>query len=356
MASLMDRVLKNSTLKVSTLSDSDIFKEPEYVTTPVPVINIALSGKFEGGLLDGITTIAGPSKHFKSTLALIMAKSYLDKYKDAIIFYYDNERGMTSDYFKSVGIDPDRVAYMKIHNIEELKQDVIQQLTSNLKTGDKCFFMVDSVGNLASKKELDDAIDGKVVVDMTRAKAFKSLYRMITPYITDFKLPFIQIAHVYSELGLFPKIVVSGGTGIMLASDTILVIGRAQDKKGKELLGYTFKLKIEKSRFAVEGSILDLEVSFDGGVKKYGGLLDMAIETGDVIKPKNGWYTRPCVEDDKSWRKDATYTGDFWKPIFTDSNFIETINKKYSLSIDSLVNEEDSLIDESILEEEDNDV
>ena len=133
----MERVLKNSTLYVSTLSNSDIFKEQDYISTPVPVINIALSGKFSGGLLDGITTIAGPSKHFKSTIALILAKSYLDKYKDSIIFYYDNERGMTADYFKSVGIDPNRVAYMKIHNIEELKQDMMKQFSENIKKNDK---------------------------------------------------------------------------------------------------------------------------------------------------------------------------------------------------------------------------
>jgi RecA/RadA recombinase len=344
MPSLMERVLKNSTLKTQILSDSDIFKEPDYISTPVPVINIALSGKFEGGLTGGITSIAGPSKHFKSTLALIMAKSYLDKYDDAIIFFYDNERGMTADYFRSVGIDPDRVVYAKIHNIEELKHDLMTQLSENIQNGDKCFIMVDSVGNLASKKEVDDAIDGKTVADMTRAKAFKSLYRMITPYITDFDIPYVQIAHVYSEIGLFPKIVVSGGTGIMLASDTIIVIGRAQEKEGKELTGYTFKLKIEKSRFAVEGSILELEVSFEGGVKKYGGLLEMALKSGHVIKPKNGWYTRPCVDGDKSWRKKDTYSGDFWQPVLEEGSFIEWVNKKYSLTIENLV--EDSLIED----------
>lgn len=341
----MDRVLKNSTLKAEILTKSAIFEEPDYTTTAVPVINIALSGKFDGGLLDGITTLAGPSKHFKSTLALIMAKAYLDKFPEAIIFYYDNERGMTSDYFKSVGIDPDRVVRMKIHNIEELKSDMMRQLTENLKKGDKAFFMVDSVGNLASVKEIEDAKDEKIVVDMTRAKAFKSLYRIITPYITDLQLPYVQIAHVYAELGLFPKIIVSGGTGIMLASDTILVIGRAQEKEGKELKGYTFKLKIEKSRFAVEGSILDLEVSFEGGVKRWGGLLSIALECGEVIKPKNGWYTRPCVTDDKSWRKKDTYTGDFWIPILDQGNLQEYIENKYTLKVENLVDE--SLIDDS---------
>lgn len=346
--SLMDRILKNSTIGATTLDKSGIYKEPVYITTPVPIINLALSGKIEGGLTSGITTIAGQSRSFKSTLAIIMAKAYLDKYKDAVIFFYDSEHGITADYFNSVGIDPERVIHSKLHNVEELKFDIMHQLDSVLKKGDKVLFLIDSVGNLASKKEVEDAKDMKSVADMTRAKAFKSLYRMITPYINDLDIPLIQIAHVYSEMGLFPKTVVSGGSGAILASNTILLITRVQDKEGKELMGYTFKLKIEKSRFVVEGSILPLEVSFSGGVKKYGGMLDMALETGHVIKPKNGWYSRPTVKDDKSWRRKETYTDAFWNPILDETKFIEMVNKKYTLTIDSLVGEE------SLIEAEDN--
>lgn len=344
--SLIEKILKNSTLKTCLLTDSVIYENPEYITTPVPVINIVLSGKYDGGLIDGITTIAGPSKHFKSILALIMAKSYLDKYKDAIIIYYDNERGMTPDYFKSVGIDPNRVVYIKIHNIEELKQDISRQFHENINSSDKVFFMIDSIGQLASNKEVEDAKDQKIVVDMTRAKAFKSLYRVITPYITDLQIPFIQIAHVYMTLEMYAKAVVGGGTGPMLASDTVLIIGRAQEKEKsgkKKLLGYNFKLKIEKSRYAVEGSILDLEVTFSGGVRKYGGLLPLAEEMGYVIKPKNGRWSRPCVEDDKLHMKKDTYSSDFWTPILNNTNFIKDINKKYSLSNDGLMEDETTL-------------
>lgn len=349
--SLMDRVLKNNTLKAKVLTDSSIFKEPEYTTTPVPVLNYALSGKFYGGLKGGITTIAGPSRHFKSTLALIMAKSYLDQHKDAIIFFYDNERGMTADYFEAVGIDPQRVVYMKIHHIEELKHDLMKQLSENIKDGDKAFFLIDSVGNLASIKEVEDAKDGKIVVDMTRAKAFKSLYRMITPYITDFDIPFVQIAHVYAELGLFPKIVVSGGTGIMLSSDTIILIGRAKETDSqRNLLGYTFKLKIEKSRYAIEGSVFDLEVTFEGGIRKFGGLLKMAEDSGYVTKPKKGRYARVCVPEDlartpEGYMKKATYAADFWTPIIENTDFIEVMDHKFSLAVTNLLN--DGLTDES---------
>jgi len=341
----MERVLKNNTLNATILSKSAIYDDPDYTPTPVPIINVALSGRIAGGLTDGITTIAGPSKHFKSTLALVMIKAYMDKHPDAMMFFYDSERGINSDYFKAVGIDPERVVYMKIHDVEELKFDITHQLKNNMKIGDKCVFFIDSIGNLASVKELQDAIDGKSVADMSRAKAFKSLYRVITPYFTDFKVPLIQIAHVYDEIGLFPKKIVSGGTGIMLASDTVLLIGRAQEKEGREIVGYKFKLKIEKSRFAVEGSILELEVTFAGGIKKFSGLLDLAVDFGAVIKPKNGWYTRPCVPDDKSWRRKETYSNTFWNPIFKDTDFIEKVDNKYTLSTTNLI-ETEELVDE----------
>lgn len=338
--SLMERVLKNNTLKAGILSESVIFEEPEYTLTPVPIINVALSGRIDGGLLDGITTIAGPSKHFKSTLALVIAKAYMDKHKDVIMFFYDSERGMNADYFNSVGIDPDRVIYLKLHDIEELKFDIMKQLTENIKPGDRPMILIDSTGNLASKKEVDDAKDQKSVADMTRAKAFKSLFRMITPYITDFGIPLLQIAHTYDEIGLYPKKIVGGGTGITFASDTILIIGRAQEKDGREIIGYNFKLKIEKSRFAVEGSILELEVTFEGGIKKFSGLLNLALLFGHVIKPKNGWYSRPSVENDKSWRKKETYSAAFWNPIFTDTDFVSCVNNKYTLATNDLIEKE----------------
>ena len=56
------------------------------------------------------------------------------------------------------------------------------------------------MGNLASKKEVEDAEAGKSVADMSRAKAFKSLFRMVTPHLTLKDIPLIVVNHTYKEI------------------------------------------------------------------------------------------------------------------------------------------------------------
>jgi RecA/RadA recombinase len=209
--SLLEKILKNSTIKTtSTLGESKVFKQQEEVTTPIPAINVAVSGRLDGGFLPGITVFAGPSKHFKTAFALLLGKSYMEKYPDSVMLFYDNEFGAPQQYFDNFGIDTSRVAHTPITNIEELKFDLAKQL-NDLTENEKVIVVIDSVGNLASKKEAQNALDENSAADMTRAKEMKSLFRIVTPHIKMKNIPMIVINHTYKEMGLFPKDVVSGG-------------------------------------------------------------------------------------------------------------------------------------------------
>lgn len=209
--SIMDKLKKNSKIKTTeVLSSSKFFNEKDVTTTDVPMINVALSGDIDGGLTSGLTVLAGPSKHFKTSFALKMAAAYLRKHDDAIMLFYDSEFGSPQSYFEQFGVDTNRVLHTPITNVEELKFDLISQLEEIAET-DKVIIVIDSIGNLASKKELDDAINEKSVADMSRAKALKGLFRMSTPYLTMKNIPMLAINHTYQEIGLFPKAVVSGG-------------------------------------------------------------------------------------------------------------------------------------------------
>ena len=103
-----------------------------------------------------------------------------------------------------------------ITDVEKLKFDIIGQL-ENIERNDKVIIVIDSIGNLASKKELEDALSEKSVADMSRAKALKGLFRMVTPYLKMKDIPLLAVNHTYQEMGLFPKSIVSGGTGIYLS-------------------------------------------------------------------------------------------------------------------------------------------
>jgi len=332
---IMDKLTKNSRIKESSqLDKSKLFSNKDMVTTPVPMINVALSGDPSGGLTSGLTVLAGPSKHFKTSFGLLMAAAYLDKYEDAVLLFYDSEFGSPQQYFKSFGIDTSRVLHSPITNVEELKFDLISQL-ENIERTDKVIIMIDSVGNLASKKELEDAMNEKSVADMSRAKALKGLFRMTTPYLTMRDIPLIAVNHTYQEIGLFPKAVVSGGTGIYYSSDNIWIIGRQQEKKGTEITGYNFVINVEKSRFVREKSKIPISVTWEGGIETYSGLLDVAIEGGYVVKPSNGWYSkvdRSTGEvEDKKVRLAQTLEKDFWTDIFAKTDFEDYIKNKYEV-------------------------
>lgn len=347
--SLIDKMKKNSTIKdTEVLIKSQFFNKKDMIATSVPAINIALSGRLDGGLTPGLTMFAGPSKHFKTLFSLICAKAYLDKYPDAVLMFYDSEFGTPQAYFESVGIDLERVLHTPITDVEQLKFDSMQQLQA-LERGEHVIFVIDSIGNLASKKEVEDALDGKSVADMSRAKQLKSLFRMITPHLTLKDIPMVVVNHTYKEIGMFPKDIVGGGTGSYYSADNIYIIGRQQEKTGTEITGYNFIINVEKSRHVREKSKIPVEVSFQGGLSKWSGLLDIALESGHVIKPSNGWYSRVNGEtgeiEDKKWRTKDTDSKEFWLSVLTDKTFSQWIKNRYQVAHGAMMKAEDNVVD-----------
>ena len=343
--SILQKIRKNSTIKDSAiLAESKFFLAKDMIPTSIPIINVALSGRLDGGLTPGLTMWAGPSKHFKTAFSLLMAKSYLDKYPDAALLFYDSEFGTPQAYFKSFGIDTERVLHTPITDVEQLKFDIMQQMT-NIERGDHVIVVIDSIGNLASKKEVDDALDGKSVADMSRAKQMKSLFRMVTPHLTMKDIPMVVVNHTYKEIGMFPKDIVGGGTGSYYSADNIFILGRQQEKEGTEIVGYNFIINVEKSRYVKEKSKIPVSVSYDGGISTWSGLLDVALESGHVIKPSNGWYSKVDKEtgevEDKKYRLKELDSREFWMPIVTSKSFNDFISKKYQVSYNSIIKDED---------------
>lgn len=337
--SIMDKLKKNSKIsQTDILSDSKFFTEQDMVQTDVPMVNVALSGSVSGGITPGMTVLAGPSKHFKTSFALLMASSFLKEKKDGVILFYDSEFGSPQSYFKEFDVDTERVLHTPVANVEELKFDLVNQL-EQLTREDNVMIVIDSIGNLASKKELEDAIDEKSVADMSRAKALKGVFRMSTPYLTTKNVPMLAINHTYKEIGLFPKNIVGGGTGIYYSADNIWIIGRRQNKTGTEVTGYDFIIDVEKSRFVKEKSKIPITVSWDGGIERYSGLLDVALAGGYVTKPSNGWYqlvdTNTGEAIGSKVRHKDTLTEEFWSPLLASEPFQQFVTKMYSIAANS---------------------
>lgn len=348
--SLLDKIKKNSTIKDSAiLAKSKFFNDKDMIPTSIPMINVALSGRLDGGLTPGLTMWAGPSKHFKTAFSLLMAKSYMDKYDEAVLLFYDSEFGTPQAYFDTFGIDTERVLHTPLTDIEQLKFDIMKQL-EGIERGDRVMIIIDSIGNLASKKEVEDALEGKSVADMSRAKQVKSLFRMVTPHLSLKDIPMVVVNHTYKEIGMFPKDIVGGGTGSYYSADNIFILGRQQEKEGTEIVGYNFIINVEKSRYVKEKSKIPVNVTFDGGINKYSGLLDIALEGNFVQKPSNGWYAKVDQETgelgDKK-RYDATQTEEFWSDILANDAFKEYVRKKYEIAYGNIMGETSLLEDEA---------
>lgn len=343
-SSLMDRIKNTTKIKeASVLATSKFFEEGDPISTSVPAVNLALSGSFAGGFESGLVVWAGPSKHFKTCFTLMMMKAYLDKYEDAVAIFYDSEFGSPQSYFDSFGIDTSRVMHIPVTNIEELKFDIVKQL-EELKRGDHVFLALDSAGNIASKKEVEDALEGKSTADMTRAKQLKSLFRMITPHLKIKRLPMVVVNHTYQTQELYSKSVVSGGTGIYYSADIIFIVGRQQEKDGTEVTGFNFIINVEKSRFVREKSKIPVQVLHNSGVSKWSGLLDIAMELGWVMKPKNKHFSRidaDGVVEDRAWHEDETACSAFWNPILNAPAFIAKVSEAYKVNSGEIMTNED---------------
>ena len=345
MSNLMSKLKAAGSVKeTSILSESLFFNQKETVPTEVPIINIGLSADVDGGLSSGLTFLAGPSKHFKSLLGLLLVKAYLDKYKDAICLFYDSEFGITPDYITANGIDTSRVLHIPIEHLEQLKFDISKRL-DEIDRGDKVVIFIDSIGNLASKKELEDALEEKSVADMSRARVMKSLWRIVTPALTTKDIPCVAVNHTYQTMEMFSKTVMSGGTGGMYSANQVLIIGKSQEKDGTELSGFNFTINIEKSRFVREKSKFTFTVTFEGGINKWSGLMDIAIDLGFCAKPKQGWYAKVNLDtgeiEDKNHRLKDTNNKEFWEDILKSKAFKDAVHKRYGVSSGTLLGDSD---------------
>lgn len=338
MSSLMERMLKNSTIKgTAILDNSDFFNNRKDTALPIYALNIIMSGSLKSGYLSGLHQWAGPSKHGKSVLSLLCVAAYLEQYPDAIMIFFDSEFGAPKSYFDAFGIDSKRILHVPLLNMEEFKFDIMKKL-NDITKDDKVVILIDSFGNLASLKEVEDAANEKTTADMSRAKQGKSIWRMVTPHLTIKDIPMFVVNHTYQTMEMFSKTVTSGGTGLYYSCNSIYIMGRSQEKDGDALAGWNLNITVEKSRGVVEKSKIPIQLLHGKGINRWSGLLDVALESGHVVKPSNGWFCRvvggPGSEvETRKWRRKETDCAEFWLPLINDDPTFETwINNKYKLS------------------------
>lgn len=344
--SLKDRIIKNSRIKeAAVLEESEFFNMDVPITTEIPIINYALSGKIDGGLQPGVLTIAGKSKSFKTGFSLLIAKAFQEKYENGVIVFYDSEYGAPQEYWKDHGIDLSRVVHVPLSTVEQLNNDAYNLILNyDRKKDDPLLIMVDSLGNLASAKEAEDVKSDSDKADFTRPKKLRSFFRLMRPEVVKRGAYMVVINHTYDTMEMHAKQQISGGAGSIYNSDTIWVVSRRQFKNTStnEIDGWDFNITLEKSRYIRESSKFPVSTRYDHGVVKWSGMFELALEFGVINESKKGWYTYVNDPEEKNRRKnDILYDDQLWNTILKETDLALKIKNKYSMK--SQRNEDNSL-------------
>tara|TARA_B100001996_G_scaffold9166_1_gene7706 strand:- start:1513 stop:2532 length:1020 start_codon:yes stop_codon:yes gene_type:complete len=266
-----------------------------FIGTGSYILNAQLSGSIYGGIPDNrVTAIAGEQATGKTFYAIGIAKDFLDSNEDGAVFYFDSEAAATTDLFKDRGLDPDRVWHFPVDTIEEFRTQMIRILDNLLKTpeGDRkpLLIVLDSLGMLASAKELDDALADKQVRDMTKSQTIKSVFRIITSKLGKLKIPMIVTNHTYKTMNPYGEPSdMGGGSGLKYAASTIMTLTKSKEKDtSKEVIGNIIKVKTYKSRLTKENTQIATRLFFDKrGLDKYYGLLELGEKHGIFTRKGN---------------------------------------------------------------------
>jgi hypothetical protein len=183
------------------------------------------------------------------------------------------------------GIDSKRMVIVPVVTVQEFRKQAISILDKYLETPkDKrppMMMCLDSLGMLSTTKEIEDTAEGKETRDMTRAQVVKGAFRVLTLKLGRAGVPMIVTNHTYDVIGsMFPQKEMGGGSGLKYAASSIIYLSKKKEKEGTEVVGNIIHCKNAKSRLTVENRIVDVRLSYDSGLDRYYGLLDLALASG----------------------------------------------------------------------------
>ena len=259
-----------------------------FIDTGSYVFNALLSGSIYGGLPSNkITAIAGESATGKTFFLMGMVKNFLDENPDAGCLYFESESAITQQMVIDRGIDPNRMVMIPVTTVQEFRTQAIKVLDGYLAKDESdrkpMMMCLDSLGMLSTTKEVEDTSEGKETRDMTRAQVLKAAFRVLTLKLGRAKVPMVVTNHTYDSMGLFSTKEMGGGSGLKYAASSIIFLSKKKEKDGTEVIGNIVHCKNHKSRLTIENKMVDVRLTYDKGLDKYYGLLELAIKY-DIFK------------------------------------------------------------------------
>ena len=286
---------ENTTIAEDGLNSSEFSGT---VDTGSYILNAALSGSLYGGVPNNkITAFAGESATGKTFFVMGVVKQFLNDNPDAAVFYFDTEAAVTKDMMKSRGIDTNRVIISEPETIQKFRHTALQIIDNYSKTPEKdrppMMMVLDSLGQLSTTKEVEDTAAGSETRDMTKAAVLKATFRVLNLKLAKVNVPLLVTNHVYDVVGSYiPMKEMSGGSGLKYTASQIVFLGKKKEKDGQEVIGNIIKVNMMKSRFTKENKKIEVLLTYDKGLDRYYGLLQLA-EKYNIIKKVSTRYELP---------------------------------------------------------------
>ena len=295
-----------------------------FIDTGSYVFNALLSGSIHGGLpANKITALAGESATGKTFFLMGIVKNFLDANPKSGVVYFESESAITKQMVVDRGIDPERMVMVPVTTVQEFRTQSLKILDRYMQQDTNVrrplFLCLDSLGMLSTTKEVEDTADGKETRDMTRAQVLKAAFRVLTLKLGKAKVPMVVTNHTYDSMGsMFPTKEMGGGSGLKYAASSIIFLSKKKEKDGTEVIGNIVHCKNHKSRLTIENKMVDVRLSYEKGLDKYYGLLDIA-EKYNIFKKVSTRYELP--DGTKQYGKsimsepDKYFTEDIMKQI-----------------------------------------
>ena len=291
----LKEIIKEIGDEFTTLA-ADIIEDEKYVDTGSYVFNGLCSGSIFGGVSSNkITAIAGESSTGKTFFSLAVVKNFLDTNPTGYCLYFDSESAVTKALLDDRGIDTTRLVVVRVVTIEEFRSKALRAVDKYLQMPlderNPCMFVLDSLGMLSTEKEITDALNDKLVRDMTKSQLVKGAFRMLTLKLGQANIPMIVTNHTYDVIGSYvPTKEMGGGSGLKYAASSIIYLTKKKEKDGKEVIGNIIKAKTAKSRLSKENKQVEIRLYYDArGLDRYYGLLELG-EIGGLWKNVAGRY------------------------------------------------------------------
>jgi RecA/RadA recombinase len=269
-----------------------------FIDTGSYILNGLLSGSIYGGMPSNkITALAGESATGKTYFLMGIVKSFLDKNPNAGVIYFESESAITKNMVTDRGIDPKRMVVFPVTTVQEFRTQALKVLDGYLAQNEAdrkpLFLCLDSLGMLSTTKEVEDTADGKETRDMTRAQVLKAAFRVLTLKLGRAKVPMVVTNHTYDVVGsMFPQKEMGGGSGLKYAASSIIYLSKRKDKDGTEVVGNIIHCKNHKSRLTKENKMVDVRLTYDKGLDRYYGLLELA-EKYEIFKKVSTRFELP---------------------------------------------------------------